>query len=1024
MYSLDGGANWSAPASVSEIISLSNLVDGAYLIMVVGGDDLETWQNKANATVWNWYVDTDVPTVNFSTAPDITNVPVPMGIVFSEPVAAFDLTFFTVSNCTLSNLRQIDAAGKEWTFDISPTAKGDVSVLLAAGAVSDVAGNSTDEEVSLNFYYDSEKPLATLSPSDVAPTNSAVTVTLHFDKQVEGFELSDLTIGNGGASNLVTIIEKQEWSFVVTPSSQGEVTVYLAADKVTDAAGNFNTAANQISFIYDSIIPTVALSTTSSSPTSDNPITVNIKFSEKISGFDSGDVTVGNGIASNLSLIKDGEEWSIDITPPAQGEVTVNIAAGAVADAAGNPNAAASSLAMTCDSVRPEVVALTTTESTPTSNSPIPVIIEFTEAVSNFQLAHLVITNGTAGNLQVGMVNNTYTFDVTPQTNGVVIVSLPENRVTDSAGNGNIAAPFPLNIAYDSVQPTAVLTTTASLNVNNPAIDITIEFNKDIVDFDLSDLTLSNGTSGPLSNVTPFKKWTFTVTAQNQGVITAYLAASKVHDSAGNVNKASNQIKVNFDSVSPSVTITSTASESTNLSSIPIRIEFSEVVNGFDISDLQISNCKSISSLQLVTAGRVWTTSIAPDAPGNVAVLIAPDSVTDAAGNGNTGATLTRNYDIGRPTVVLSSIKPDPTNSNPIPVTVTFNEDVTGFDISHLVVSNGSAGNLQVAINNRAWTVDITPAAEGFVTVDMSAGKVIDIAGNSNEASNQFKLYYDATKPVPTIALATGYTSPASGTFKVNVTFNDDVNGFTDTDLSVTNGSPQNATVIVANRSWNVEIVPSGAGTYTIDIDMGSDKVTDVSGNGNAAAARLSVVFDNKAPKATLTTPEAVTSANPIPVNIKFDEPISDLSLADFVVSGCSATSLQHVAGNIEWTVQLIPSIQGDVSISLPAGKVFDAAGNGNEATSILTVNYNSERPTVSFLPVVSPTKNKPITTTITFSEAVTGFVASDLVISRGTIAAPGDFSTLDNTNWTVKITPTSDGTVTVDVPASSAIDL
>ncbi|MBU1108936.1 MAG: Ig-like domain-containing protein [Candidatus Riflebacteria bacterium] len=1026
-YSTDGGASWSAEAlvSVNDRITLNGLADGAHSVQVVGGDDLGTWQSTANATIWSWVVDTVIPTVNLtSTVADVTNVPVPVSIAFSEPVTAFELTTLDLENCYVSNLHQI-VAGKEWTFDISPIEAGPVSVTLPTGAVSDFAGNSTAEDVQLSFVYDSDKPLATLSPSEILPTNAAVTITLHFDTPVDGFELNDLTIVNCVPSNLETIIEKQEWRFLVTPSVQGEVTVSLAADKVTDVAGNGNTAANQIKFVYDSVIPTVALSTTSSSPSRDNPITVTIKFSEEIIGFVLGDVTVGNGIAGNLQVIKDNKEWSIDVTPPAEGEVTVNIAAGVVADAAGNPNTAALPLAITCDSVRPSVVSLTTTETNPTSNSPIPVTIQFGEAVSGFQLTHLTISNGTAGNLQVGMVNNSFTFDVTPTTNGVVTINLLENKVTDPAGNGNFAAVFPLSINYDSVQPTATFVTTANASVNALPITVTIEFNKDIIDFDLSDLTIGNGNATSLSQITPFRKWSFLVNTSSQGAITVDLAANIVHDSAGNGNKAANQIGVIFDSISPTVNITSTASASTNLSSIPIRIEFSENVSGFDISDLQIDNYTAVSTLQTVTAGRVWSTTITPAAPGNVSVALSADIATDAAGNGNTAATtLVRNYDIERPTVTLSTIKPDPTNANPIPVTVTFNEDITGFAISHLVVGNGSAGNLQVAIANRAWTVEITPNAEGFVTVDMAAGNVTDAASNSNEAALQLKRYYDSTKPMPTLALAQGYTSPASGTFKIAVTFNDDVTGFTATDLSVINGSPQNAIEVVASRSWIVEIEPSGGGTYTVDIDLGADKVIDTSGNGNTAAARLSVLVDKKAPTATLTTPETPTSANPIPVTIKFDEPISDFSLADFSagsLSGCSVTNLQHVSGGTEWTVQVIPSFQGDVSISLPAGKVFDVAGNGNEAASVLTINYNSERPTVVISSSkTSPTNSNPVPITVVFGEAVSGFASTELVIGNGSVSG---FSSGDNITWTASITPSINGLVTVDVPANVAVD-
>ena len=1026
MYSIDGGATWSDPASVSVVINLPALVDGAHSIRVVGGDKLDTWQNKANATVWNWYVDTVAPVATLtSTISGTTNVnPVPATITFSEPVA-FELSKLVKVNCNVNNLREI-VSGKEWTFDIFPINAAPVSVTLTAGVISDFAGNPTAEDVPLNFAYDSVKPTATLSPADISPTNAPITMTLYFNKQVSDFALTDLTVVNGVPGNLTTSIEKQEWTFDITPSWQGEVTVGLAADKVTDSAGNGNTAANPISFIYDSIMPTVVLSTASPSPTNASPIPVLVTFSENVSGFAIGDLTVGNCTASNLQVVTASKTWSFDVTP-GQGEVTVGIAAGVVADAAGNTNSAALPIAVTYDSVRPSAT-LATTVTTPTSASPIPVAIEFSEVMPGFLLSHLTITNGTAGNLQLVITDKAWTFDVVPSGKGEVVINLLENKTADPAGNGNFAA-MPISVYYDSDRPAATLTTTANPTVNTSPITVFVEFNKDVVNFDISKLTIGNGSiAGSASVVTPFRKWSFLVNASGQGAITVDLAANKVLDSAGNGNTAAAQLRVIFDSLSPTVSITSTSPASTNSSSIPIRIEFSDAVIGFDVSDLVPGNC-TVGSFQLVpgTLNKVWTAVLTPGAPGAVTVGLPADSATDAAGNGNTAATpLSRNYDIDRPTVALSTSKPDPTNANPIPVTVTFNEEVTGFNISQLVVGNGSAGNLQVAIASRAWTVDITPNVEGFVTLDMPAGNVTDAAGNSNEASLQLKRYYDSTRPMAALALAQGYTSPASGTFKITVTFNEDVTGFTANFLSVLNGSPQNATPVVADRSWTVEIVPSVSGSTTIDIDLGADKVTDASGNGNAAAARLSVAFDNKAPTAILTTPELITSTEPIPVTIEFDEPVSGLTLSDFAapaVVNCVVTNLQPVLAGTKWIIQVKPSIQGNVSVRLPAGKVVDAAGNGNVASNILDVNYNSERPTVSFSSVVSPTKNKPITTTITFSEAVTGFAASDLVFGNGSVAA-GGFTTLDDTVWTLNITPTGDGLVTVDIPASSALDI
>ncbi|WP_217810166.1 Ig-like domain-containing protein [Salibaculum griseiflavum] len=73
----------------------------------------------------------------------------------------------------------------------------------------------------------------------------------------------------------------------------------------------------------------------------------------------------------------------------------------------------------------------------------------------------------------------------------------------------------------------------------------------------------------------------------------------------------------------------------------------------------------------------------------------------------------------------------------PFTATLSFNEPVTGFDLSDVRVSsrNAALGNLQEQTPKKVWTFEVTPVADGVVTLDLAAGKVQDEAtddqGNS-----------------------------------------------------------------------------------------------------------------------------------------------------------------------------------------------------------------------------------------------------------------------------------------------------
>jgi len=88
------------------------------------------------------------------------------------------------------------------------------------------------------------------------------------------------------------------------------------------------------------------------------------------------------------------------------------------------------------------------------------------------------------------------------------------------------------------------------------------------------------------------------------------------------------------------------------------------------------------------------------------------------------------------PSVVLSSSASDPTNTSPIPMTATFSEPVTGFTIGAITVGNGVASNFLGS--GTTYTFDVTPTADGLVTVDVAAAAAQDAAGNGNTAATQF----------------------------------------------------------------------------------------------------------------------------------------------------------------------------------------------------------------------------------------------------------------------------------------------
>ena len=135
-------------------------------------------------------------------------------------------------------------------FSTSGTANGSETITVvpaSSTSIYDAAANAAATSQSNNtaLLVDRVAPTVTLTgPSGNVTT--AFTVTATFSEAVTGFALDDITVANGTISSLVTG-NAPVYTFTVTPTLGTIVTVSIAANKVTDTAGNANTASNTFS---------------------------------------------------------------------------------------------------------------------------------------------------------------------------------------------------------------------------------------------------------------------------------------------------------------------------------------------------------------------------------------------------------------------------------------------------------------------------------------------------------------------------------------------------------------------------------------------------------------------------------------------------------------------------------------------------------------------------------------------------------------------------------------------------------
>ena len=217
--------------------------------------------------------------------------------------------------------------------------------------------------------FDSTAPGPTLSTDATSPTNAtSVTVTVDFGEPIDAttFTLDDISVTGGDASVLAQEgATTQNYTFTVTPTSDGQLTVTIPADRVMDLSDNNNTVSNALSITFDSAAPGPTLSTDATSPTNATSVTVTVDFGEPIDAttFTLDDISVTGGDASVLA--QEGattQNYTFTVTPDADGEVTASIPADRVMDLADNANTASNILSVVFDHTSPG-----TTDPTPGS---------------------------------------------------------------------------------------------------------------------------------------------------------------------------------------------------------------------------------------------------------------------------------------------------------------------------------------------------------------------------------------------------------------------------------------------------------------------------------------------------------------------------------------------------------------------------------------------------------------------------------------------------------------------------------
>ncbi|AFY80093.1 Ig-like domain-containing protein [Oscillatoria acuminata] len=433
-------------------------------------------------------------------------------------------------------------------------------------------------------------------------------------------------------------------------------------------------------------------------------------------------------------------------------------------------------------------------------------------------------------------------------------------------------------------------------------------------------------------------------------------------------------------------------------------------------------------------------------------------TATDAASNTSSpSVAFAVTVDTTAPTVTINQDpgQPDPTAGTTVNFEVVFSETVTGLNDTDITIG-GTAGATTANVTGSGTTYNVAVTGmtgPGTITASVNAGAVTDVAGNISTASTSSdnEVTYDNTSPTVTSITRADANPSNAGLVNYTVTFSEDVTGVNATDFSLAPGSIADAAITSVTGSGDTYTITinTGTGDGTVQLNLTDDDtiINSLSvplggvGTGNGDSTSQIYTVDKTEATVTTITSTLANGSYPvgqvIPISVTFDEVVTVTGTPELTLnSGGSATYNSGTGTNtltFNYTVATGESATDleATALSLAGGTITDAAGN-NATLTVPTAGSASSLggaknfvidttvPTVTLASTAASIVNAPFEVSATFSETVTGFAATDISVTNGTVSS----LTGSGTSYSFMVTPTGDGTVTVNVPAGGATDV
>jgi Ca2+-binding RTX toxin-like protein len=852
---------------------------------------------------------------------------------------------------------------------------------------------STVVPASFTVAADQIPPTANIV--DVTPdprnTNAGV-VTVDFDEDVSGVDITDFTLTRDGAAVTlsgvsVTQVSATQYTLNLSgvTTTDGSYNLVLNANSsIKDLANNVITTNASDTWTVDTTLPTADIVDISPDPRNAAVGVVTVNFTEDVSGVDITDFALTrDGVSVPLSgsvTQVNAKQYTLDLSSvtATAGAYVLTLNTSNIKDFANNPLAA--SVNDSWSFVTAPTADIIDVTPDPRNTAVGVVTVDFSQEVSNVDITDFVLTRNGVGVPLTGITvtksvadPTQYTLNLTNVTNtdGTYILTVNPSDIKDAANNllaGSVSDTW----VVDKTAPTANIVDVTPDPRNTAVGVVTVDFNENVSGVDITDFTLTrDGAAVALSgvSVTQVSATQYTLnlssvtTTSGNYILSLNAATSGITDLTNNAFAVSATDTWVTDATAPTVDIVDITPDPRNTAVGAVTLNFSENVTGVDIADFTLTRDGAnvpLSGISVIKNNdKQYTLNLTnfSATSGNYELKLnaAGSGIQDAVGNAITvDGSDSWVTDATVPTADIIDVTPDPRNNAVGVVTVDFTEDVTGVNITDFTLTrNGTNVNIAsvpfAQVNAKQYTLDLTgvSATSGNYVLSLNAAN----SGIKDATNNLFATSVTDSWVTDTTGLSADIVDVTpdprnSAVGVVNINFNTSVTGVDIADFALTlDSNPVNIgslSVSGSNNQYTLDLstVTTTSGTYALTLNAANSGIQDSLNNTLSTNSTDTWVFDNTAP--TFSSFNPADDATNVPVtnnlSVTFNEAIQkgagNVTIKkvsdDSVVQTIDVTTAAATVSGSTLTIN--PPANLDITteyyVEMVSGAIKDLAGN------------------------------------------------------------------------------------------------